>query len=147
MACAETIFENGWIYTGEDERPVRAALAVAGGRVLAVGDGAELASLATSATIRVDLRGRLLIPGFQDAHVHPIMAGVEHLQCDLTRTTSAEDAVAAVRRYAESHPDEPWIIGAGWSMDCFPGGTPTRQMLDAVVSDRPVLVQNRDHHG
>jgi len=147
MACAETIFENGWIYTGEDERPVRAALAVARGRVLAVGDGAELASLVTSATIRVDLRGRLLIPGFQDAHVHPIMAGVEHLQCDLTRTTSAEDAVAAVRRYAESHPDEPWIIGAGWSMDCFPGGTPTRQMLDAVVSDRPVLVQNRDHHG
>ena len=65
MACAETIFENGWIYTGEDERPVRAALAVAGGRVLAVGDGAELASPATSATIRVDLRGRLLIPGFK----------------------------------------------------------------------------------
>jgi predicted amidohydrolase YtcJ len=147
MASADTIFENGWIYTGEDERPIRANVAVVGGRVLAIGDAAELSGLATSATRRVDLHGRLLIPGFQDAHVHPIMAGVENLQCDLTQTTSAEEAVAAVRRYAESHPDAPWIVGGGWSMDCFPGGTPTRQMLDAVVSDRPVLVHNRDHHG
>ncbi|WP_284982728.1 amidohydrolase [Arthrobacter sp. efr-133-TYG-118] len=147
MASAETIFENGWIYTGEDERPVRTNVAVADGRVLALGDGAEVSVLATGATRRVDLNGRLLIPGFQDGHIHPIMAGVEHLQCDLTETTTAEEAVSVVRRYAESHPDEPWILGAGWSMDCFPGGTPTRQMLDAVVSDRPVFVHNRDHHG
>ncbi|MHA7304251.1 amidohydrolase [Arthrobacter sp. TMN-49] len=147
MVCAETIFENGWIYTGEDEIPIQATVAVGGGRVLAVGDGADVSALATASTNRVDLGGRLLIPGFQDAHVHPIMAGVEHLLCDLTETTTAEQAVEVVRQYADSHPNEQWILGAGWSMDCFPGGTPTRQMLDAVVPVRPVLLHNRDHHG
>ncbi|WP_186759329.1 amidohydrolase [Arthrobacter alpinus] len=147
MTVASTIFGNGLVYTGLEPGPRPAAVAVGEGRVLAVGSLDELSVFVTSATHHVDLRGRLLIPGFQDAHVHPIMAGVEHLQCDLNEATTAEEAVAAVRDYAQSHPDEAWIIGAGWAMDLFPGGTPTRQMLDAVVSDRPVLIQNRDHHG
>lgn len=147
MAFAETIFENGLVYTGLQAGPIKAAVAVAGGRIMAVGQSSKLDDLIGENTERVDLKGKLVIPGFQDAHVHPIMAGVEHLQADLTETSTAEEAVEAVRTYAQSHPDEPWILGAGWAMDLFPGGTPTRHMLDAVVSDRPVLIQNRDHHG
>ncbi|SEJ67440.1 hypothetical protein SAMN04487917_10983 [Arthrobacter sp. yr096] len=144
---AEILFENGWVYTGNDAGPVRANVAVAGGRIVAVGSPDDVESTTTPDTRRVDLQGQLVVPGFQDAHIHPIFAGVEMLQCDLTEASTAEDAVALVGRYAAENPDQPWILGAGWSMDLFPGGTPTRGLLDAVVQDRPVYLQNRDHHG
>ena len=144
---AETLLENGWVYTGNDAGPVQASLAIADGRILAVGSGAEIDATVGSGTKRVDLQGQLVVPGFQDAHIHPVFAGIEMLQCDLTETETAEEVLAVIAKYAAENPDQPWILGAGWSMDMFPGGTPLRQQLDAVVSDRPVFLQNRDHHG
>jgi predicted amidohydrolase YtcJ len=144
---AEILLENGWVYTGNDAGPVQANLAIAEGRIIAIGKPYDVNGTVTADTRRVDLQGQLVVPGFQDAHIHPIFAGIELLQCDLTEATSAEEAVASVARYAADNPDEPWILGAGWSMDFFPGGTPTRRLLDAVVPDRPVYLVNRDHHG
>ena len=94
----------------------------------------------------IDLEGALLAPGFQDAHIHPVGAGVELLQCNLTEATDAAAAVAAVAAYAQPTPRSRGSSGGGWSMDHFPGGAPLRGLLDAVVPDRPVLVQSRDHH-
>ena len=88
----------------------------------------------------------MLLPGFQDAHIHASAGGLERLRCDLSGVHSLEAYLDLVRRYAEQHPDEPWILGGGWAMDVFPGGVPTRAMLDAVVADRPVFLSNRDHH-
>ncbi|MDP5226306.1 MULTISPECIES: amidohydrolase [Arthrobacter] len=157
MAAVQTILENGWIYTGLEDGPRPGGLVLSGGEIVAVGTPEELAALVSEdpepgaesdgGIRRIDLRGRLVVPGFQDAHMHPVFAGVELLQCDLTSVDGAEAAVDAVRRYAEDNPEEPWILGAGWSMEWFPGGTPTRGLLDAVVPDRPVFLQNRDHHG
>ena len=144
---AEILFENGWVYTGNDAGPLRANLAIAEGRIIAIGEPEDVSETVTPETRRVDLQGQLVVPGFQDAHIHPIFAGIELLQCDLTEASGAEEAVALVARYAADNPDEPWIVGAGWSMDFFPGGTPTRDLLDAVVPDRPVYLINRDHHG
>ena len=144
-AHADVVFENGWVYTGEAAEPHFGGLAVAGGRIVST-DPAEVARLAETAAQRVDLAGRLVVPGFQDSHVHPVMAGVELLSCDLSSCDSAEETLAAIRDYAAAHPDLEWILGAGWSMDAFPGGTPTRQALDAIVPDRPVFLENRDHH-
>ncbi|MET4096030.1 amidohydrolase [Arthrobacter sp. UYCu712] len=144
---AEILFENGWVYTGNEAGPVQANLAVTDGRIIAVGSPEELEVSVTPDTRRVDLDGQLVVPGFQDAHIHPIFAGVELLQCDLTGANTAEEAVSIVARYAEGNPDEAWILGAGWSMDFFPSGTPGRELLDAVVPDRPVYLVNRDHHG
>ena len=81
--------------------------------------------LAGPRTEVVDLAGRMLVPGFQDAHVHPVGGGVDMLQCDLHDLSTAEEYLRAIGEYAESHPDVPWILGGGWSMDAFPGGTPT----------------------
>jgi predicted amidohydrolase YtcJ len=89
----------------------------------------------------------LLLPGFQDAHVHPLPAGLELTRCDLTGTRTAAETVAAVRAYADAHPEQEWITGGGWSMEAFEGGVPTKELLDAVVPDRPVYLPNRDHHG
>ncbi|MFD9421437.1 MULTISPECIES: amidohydrolase [unclassified Streptomyces] len=144
---ADTIFVGGRVFTGTGPAPVDAAVAVGGGRILAVGDATTVRSFAGRATEVVDLAGGLLVPGFQDAHVHPAVAGVQMLGCDLSDEHTADGYLAVVARHAENHPDASWIRGGGWSMDSFPGGTPTRGMLDAVVPDRPVMLTNRDGHG
>jgi len=79
--------------------------------------------------------------------VHPVSAGRQLLQCDLTGYATAAECVAAVERYAAAHPDRAWITGGGWAMPVFPGGLATRDLLDAVVADRPVYLPNADGHG
>ncbi|EST35789.1 amidohydrolase [Streptomyces roseochromogenus] len=144
---ADLLFTDGPVLTsGGPEGRTATAVAVTGGRITAVG-GDELRDLAGPGTEVVDLAGRLLLPGFQDAHVHPVPAGLELAQCDLSGTPTAEESVAAVRAYADAHPEREWILGGGWSMEAFAGGTPTKELLDAVVPDRPVYLPNRDHHG
>lgn len=88
-----------------------------------------------------------LSPGFTDAHVHPIQGGLERLRCDLSDGAAREDYLAAIKEYADTHQDSAWILGGGWAMPAFPGGTPTAADLDAVVPDRPAFLPNRDHHG
>ncbi|KUM99833.1 amidohydrolase [Streptomyces yokosukanensis] len=141
---ADLLFTGGPVLTPEGR--TASAVAVTGDRVTAVG-GDELRALAGPGTEVVDLAGRLLLPGFQDAHVHPVPAGLELAQCDLSGRVTAEESVAAVRAYADAHPEREWILGGGWSMEAFAGGTPTKELLDAVVPDRPVYLPNRDHHG
>ncbi|MCC5479251.1 amidohydrolase [Streptomyces barringtoniae] len=140
----DLLFTGGPVLTPDGRTAT--AVAVTGDRITAVGHD-ELRDLAGPRTDVVDLAGRLLLPGFQDAHVHPVPAGLELAQCDLSDTTTAEETVAAVRAYAEAHPEREWILGGGWSMEAFAGGTPTKELLDAVVPDRPVYLPNRDHHG
>jgi hypothetical protein len=143
---ADLLFVNGAVYTVDAARTWAQAVAVKGERIVALGADADILPLAGDQTEVVDLRGRLLLPGFQDAHVHPVSGGIDKLQCDLHDHDSAEACVAAIRAYAAAHTDELWIMGGGWSMDSFPGGTPTKEALDAVVGDRPVFLPNRDGH-
>jgi predicted amidohydrolase YtcJ len=94
----------------------------------------------------VDLGGRMLLPGFQDAHVHPPSSGYEMLHCNLSEAYSLPEYERIVREYAAAHPDDAWIVGAGWSMDVFPSGNPPKEPLDRVVADRPVRLWSRDGH-
>ncbi len=131
----------------------RADVVVRDGRILEV-RGLEAQApgrLRTSTTDGVDevvdIRGGLVSPGFTDAHVHPIQGGLERLRCDLSEHATREEYLAAIRAYADAHPELEWILGGGWAMPAFPGGTPTAADLDTVVPDRPVFLPNRDHHG
>ncbi|GAA1986502.1 amidohydrolase [Kitasatospora viridis] len=144
---ADTVFVGGRVFTGTSPAPVDTAVAIGGGRILAVADETAVRLLADDATEVVDLAGGLLVAGFQDAHVHPVVAGVQMLRCDLSAQRSVDGYLAVVAAYAEANPEREWICGGGWSMDVFPGGVPTRAMLDEVVPDRPVLLTNRDGHG
>ncbi|AUG75016.1 Amidohydrolase [Kitasatospora sp. MMS16-BH015] len=143
---ADLVFTGGPVHTVDPVRPYATSVAVSGGRITAVGHD-EVRDLIGPATEVVDLRGRLLVPGFQDAHVHPVGAGVEMGQCDLSGATGPDAYAALIRAYADAHPDRPWITGGGWSMESFPAGTPDRHLLDTLVPDRPVYLVNRDHHG
>ncbi|MCS5730129.1 amidohydrolase [Herbiconiux moechotypicola] len=123
------------------------AVLVRDGRIAAVGslDEVSAASVDPRAATQVDLAGGLLLPGFQDAHVHPAPAGVEMLQCDLSGADSAEETLALIARYAAASDDD-WLQGGGWTMDHFAGGSPHRTGLDGVTGDRPAFLVSRDHH-
>jgi len=144
---ADSVFLRGSLFTAGMPRSAPGALAVSGGRICAIGSDDDVRGLVGPHTEVVDLAGGLLVPGFQDAHVHPVMAGVDLLRCDIHHCDSADETLADIASYAAAHPDLPWIIGGGWSMEHYQGGTPTRQMLDRVVPDRPAYFPNRDGHG
>jgi predicted amidohydrolase YtcJ len=139
-----TLFTGGSVFDGHRHLPGHGLL-VEDGRVIAVlgpGDGA------IDATVEdvVELAGGLVSPGFTDAHCHPIQGGLERLRCDLSDGSTREDYLATISAYTAAH-DGPWILGGGWAMTAFPGGTPTAADLDVVVPDRPAFLPNRDHHG
>lgn len=135
-----TLFTNGALFDGHRYLGAGEVL-VSAGRILAVGRDLGQADEV------VDLQGGLISPGFVDAHVHAVQGGLERTRCDLTEGATREDYLRIIREYADAHPDRPWILGGGWGMSAFPGGTPTAADLDRVVPDRPVFLPNRDHHG
>ncbi|BCJ40612.1 amidohydrolase [Actinoplanes ianthinogenes] len=143
---ADLVLTNGSVFTADPLRGPATTVVVRDGRILAVGTD-EVRDRARPGAETVDLAGRLLLPGFQDAHVHAVMGGVELGQCDLTGTPDLDGYLRRVREYADAHPDLEWISGGGWAMEVFPGGVPGRELLDRVVPDRPVYLINRDHHG
>ncbi|MFE9044831.1 amidohydrolase [Streptomyces sp. NPDC007818] len=146
MPQADLVFTGGPVLTLDPARSRATSLAVTGERITAVGHD-EVRELIGPGTEVVDLAGRLLLPGFQDAHVHAVGGGSELAECDLTESVDVPEYLERIRAYAEAHPDREWITGGGWSMESFAGGIPTRRLLDSVVADRPVLLSNRDHHG
>src|SRR5215472_10186097 len=157
---ADLVFAGGAIYTADASRrrmvPAQAAdgspansVAVVGGRIAVIGTAADprIEELIGPATEVIDLRGRALLPGFQDAHVHPAFAGLTMIGCNLIGATSLEEARARITAYAEEHPEREWIAGSGWRMEWFPGGTPDRHTLDRLTGSRPAFLSNRDGHG
>ncbi len=144
---ADLVFRGGRIAVMDAARRWATAVAVRDGRIVAVGSDRVAAAVTGPGTRVVDLRGRTVTPGFQDAHVHPVHGGLARLRCELHDTRGREAYLAVIAEYARTHPDEAWIRGGGWYMADFPGGTPRREDLDAIVPDRPVFLTNRDGHG
>jgi predicted amidohydrolase YtcJ len=138
----EVLFSGGTVFDGQGFLPAGTSVRVRAGKITEVGPAA-----AAGGAEVIDLDGGTLLPGFIDAHAHPVFAGDQLQHCDLRPATSAAGYLELIAAYAQAHPDEEWITGGGWSMDSFPGGTPTREPLDAIVGDRPVYLPNRDGHG
>jgi predicted amidohydrolase YtcJ len=158
-AQADVVFTGGAVYTPDPADPGRRrvvpagsgpqAVAVLGDRIVAVAEAGDrdLGDLIGPRTEVVDLRGRVLLPGFQDAHVHPSWAGVTLMGCSLIGSASLDDALARISAYAAQRDEREWIVGSGWRMDWFERGTPSRELLDQLGGGRPVYLTNRDGHG
>jgi predicted amidohydrolase YtcJ len=96
---------------------------------------------------RVDGKGRIMLPGLIDAHVHVMGTGFAALTLDLSETNSLAEALEKIAAYAKAHPDRPWLIGRGWNQERWKlGRFPTAAELDAVVPDRPVWMERADGH-
>jgi len=145
-SAADLVFVNGDVYTVDAARSWARAVAVRDGAIVAVGTDDEIRDLIGDGTDVVDLAGRMLLPGFQDAHAHPVGGGVDMLQCDQHDLDTKDAYLESIATYARAHPDEEWILGGGWSQDVFPRGCPAKEDIDAIVPDRPVFLPNRDGH-
>jgi predicted amidohydrolase YtcJ len=144
---ADLVITGADVYTMDAARRWAGAVAVRGDRVVAVGTERRVRDRFPNADEVLHLPGRMVVPGFQDAHVHPPFAGRYRLHVSLHDLPDVESYRHAVATYASAHPEEPWIFGGGWAMAHFPGGTPTKELLDDLVPDRPVFLMNRDVHG
>ncbi|MFT4127696.1 MAG: amidohydrolase [Gordonia sp. (in: high G+C Gram-positive bacteria)] len=144
--AADHIFTNAAVWQ-PDSAPPADTVTVSDGHITAVGTGVDRAAVGPHTEIH-DLGGASLLPGFVDAHVHPVAGGLAALRCDLSELPhDRRGYLDAVGEYARTHPDEPVISGSGWYGDAFPGGLPTRADLDSVVGDRPVVLSSHDGHG
>ncbi len=154
-AAPEIIFFNGVIYTGtgfaEDKPETAQAMAIGGGKVLAVGSNEEIKRLAGPKTILRDLRAAnssvFLFPGFNDAHVHLGRAGRTWLNVDLTGVTSLAAMLAKVQIFADAAPAGHWLTGGNWDHTLWTQKTlPTRQDLDKVTAGHPAFLDRIDGH-
>ncbi|WP_434992002.1 amidohydrolase [Arthrobacter sp. Ld5] len=144
---ADLVLHNGRVFDGLAPHPTATAVAVAGGTISAIGTDAEVLAAAGPRTRVVDLRGRLVTPGFTDAHAHTFMGGIEALACNLEAHRGPAGVQRAVAAYAAGPGEgQDWITGAGWYKGDFDGGFPDARVLDAVAPHRPVYLINRDHH-
>jgi predicted amidohydrolase YtcJ len=146
-APADLALKNGAIYTVDSVRSWAEAVAIKDGRVVFVGSTKDAEAHIGDATQVVDLQGRMVVPGFQDVHIHPISGGIEANACDLNGLETIDEYLAKIKDYADTHPDEPWITGGGWFVSAFgPGALARKELLDAIVPDRPVFLESVDGH-
>ena len=140
--AADLVFTNGVVYTVDGQLSRHETVAIS-----FVGSNANAEALVGTDRHVVDLAGRLMLPALQDTHIHPIMGGVEALSYDLNAGATAAEYVAIIKAYADANPDLPWITGGGWLMSAFgPGGMLSKDLIDAVVPDRPVMLSSTDGH-
>jgi predicted amidohydrolase YtcJ len=145
-SVADLVFLGARVETMTDGAPPADAVAVRGGRIVHVGSAADARPMIGPATRVVQLAGESLLPGFQDAHIHPIEGGMLAQSCDLHGLADAAAYLDAIAAHAAAHPDREWIHGSGWSLPAFPRGEPHRSLLDAIVPDRPAFFESEDGH-
>ena len=143
----DLILFNGHLHTMDAQKPRAQALAVKAGRIVAVGDNDEISALADSKTERVNLNGRLGIPGMMDSHFHFYDWAMGRQQLDLARVKSLDELLNQVARAAEKLPRENWILGQGWNESDWSEHTmPRRDHLDAMAPAHPVALWRCDLH-
>ena len=151
-AFADTVILHGKIYTVNPQQPWAEAVAIGGGRIIAVGSDKAVAAYQSASTKVIDAQGQMVLPGFFDSHIH-ILGGAGTLdELDLSGwwgggPKSPADFQRMIKDYAAQHPRDKWIRGMGWTYDIFgKGGLPNKKLIDDVVPDRPVFLVAYDGH-
>ena len=144
--AADLVLRGGRVWAGKG-RPAATAVAVEDGRVAALGSDTDVQPLIGPGTRVVDLHGRLVVPGFNDAHVHFLSGGFGLLSVDLRDARDEQDFAARIGAHARTLPRGTWIQEGNWDHETWPSkALPTRALIDAVTPDHPVFVQRLDGH-
>ena len=147
MAADLPIIVNATVHTMDAARPTAEAVAVLGNRIAAVGSTAEIRQLAGQGTRVVDAGGRLVLPGFNDAHVHFLMGGFQLANVDLRDAKSPQEFAERIRKFAEKIPEGQWVVGGEWDHERWTGAPlPTKELIDAATANHPVFVSRLDGH-
>ena len=144
---ADTIITNARVYTVNPQQKWAEAIAVRADKIIFVGDAKSAESYKGPSTKVIDAKGKLVLPGFTDCHVHFMSGSLGLTQVDLTGANTIEEIQKRVKDYAAAHPTLPWITGMGWQYPTF-GATalPNKKILDDVMVDRPVYLVAYDGH-
>jgi hypothetical protein len=146
-AVADLIITHANIWTGDEAHPHAKAVAVFGDRIIAVGSDADVEGLGGPNTRVIDAGGKLLLPGFNDAHVHFVSGGEQLDSVQLNDATSTGEFVRRIAEQAKKTPRGEWIQGGDWDETKWPGSPlPTKEMIDAVTPDNPVFLSRYDGH-
>ena len=143
----DLIIINASIHTMDEARPTAGAVAVLGNRIVAIGSTPEIRALAGAKTRVVDAGAKVVLPGFNDSHVHFLMGGYSIANVDLRDAKSPEEMARRLAEYAKKIPKGQWILGGDWDHEKWPGAPlPTRAMIDAATPEHPVFVNRLDGH-
>jgi predicted amidohydrolase YtcJ len=144
---ADIVLRGGAVYTVDAARSWAEALAIRETKIVFVGSDADAASFVGPATSVIQLDGRMVLPGFQDSHIHPISAQLKENMCQLRGLAGLEAYLEKIGECVRADPDSPWIMGAGWSHAYFDDeNRPDRELLDKIVPDRPITLGSYDGH-
>jgi predicted amidohydrolase YtcJ len=145
LELADTVLLNGGIYTVDPGRSWAEALAIRDGEIVSVGANAEIEALIGPETRTIDLAGKMALPGFHDAHVHPTMGGYGLLGCNLEELASVGAIIEKVSSCA-AEADEGWLEGHAFDLGLFGQDGPHKSLLDAIDTERPVILWSSDQH-
>jgi predicted amidohydrolase YtcJ len=140
----DLIVVNGNVYTADGDGTMAEAVAVQGNKILLVGSNREVQRLRRPQTVVVDARGGAVLPGFNDSHVDFIGSGLALEHVDLEGADTLLAVESTIKAWAATNPDREWVLGSGWTFDAFDEQRPTRQLLDALIEDRPALLVSAD---
>lgn len=139
---ADLVFKNAAVYTVDDQRSWASAIAVDSGRIVAVGDDNDVAPWIGRGTRLVDLNGKMVLPAFGDAHIHPY----DYDDCDLANILDRQELLAKIVRCGEGGDAEEWVTGGRWEGYVFENGTPDKSILDGLLPGRPVFLRHAHGH-
>ena len=137
---------NGKIYTVNKQQPWAEAVAIKGDEIIYVGDNKGIEQFVGKETEQIDLKGRLVLPGFVESHIHIVMGGATTSGVILEMSDSLEVVLKKVKDYADANPDKETIFGASYSAFLFDEKGPNRKLLDEIVPDRPVFLMDHTLH-
>lgn len=145
--AADTIVLHGKVYTLNVKQPWAQAIAIQGGKIIAVGSDGEIEKLRSKGTKVIDAGGRLVLPGFTDCHIHFIDGSLSLDRVNLEDAKGPADIQQRLREYAKSHTGSGWVLGRGWDYGMFgEEALPHKKYLDEVFPDRPVFLEGYDGH-
>lgn len=141
----DVLYKNGKIYTVDENNSWAEAVAVKGNKITFVGSNAEAEAI--EADNIVDLEGKMILPGFIEAHAHVTWAAIDALfKANLWGGKTPEEYIEKIREFVDAHPDLPVYEGSGWENPVFEKTGPSRKLLDEVCSDKPVIMWSHDKH-
>lgn len=144
---ADLIIINANIRTMDRTRPIASATAILGNRIVAVGANTEIRRLAGATTRVIDAEGQLVLPGFNDAHVHFMSGGFQLSSLDLRDANTPQEFADRIREFAAQLPRGRWVTGGDWDHERWPDAKlPTRELIDKFTPDTPVFVNRLDYH-
>ncbi len=142
----DLILINGKVWTGANDSTFAEAIAIKANKIMAVGNSVDINSLADAKTKTIDLKGKLVTAGFNDAHIHFLGGSLGLSEVDMTGTASPADVSERVNQFIKENPTKEWITGRGWQYTSFESGLPDHETLGSIANEKPVFIKAYDGH-